>query len=152
MKIIIEKYMQLRHQYHALTVNDVLKIHKAAFLSRESHQCRLLSEDSNHACFNCEVIIPDLKEYLSNHFFTLEKVLDVLGSISFLADEKQMFRKILKNHERKPHKLKFMSVFFQYRIICELIREDRYDLNTPNATLINFRNKIRDTFKKWLLL
>ena len=77
MKIIIEKYMQLRHQYHALIVNDILKIYKAAFLSRESHQCRLLREDSTHVCFNCEVIIPDLKVYLSNHFYTLEKVLDL---------------------------------------------------------------------------
>jgi len=146
MKNIIKKYLEIRTLNVMLNPYEFYLIYKEVVILREAAECNLLNIDSSHACINCKAFIPDFGAYLSNLYFCLEKLVDVLASISLLDGERKFFKGILAKFEKYSYKLKLMGGFFAYLFINEKITHMQSLGLFVDPCLINFKNKTDDTF------
>ena len=87
---------------------------------------------------NCKAFIADFIAYLSNLYFCIEKLIDVLSSKSLLDAERKVFKGILAKFEKYP---KLMSGFFAYLFINEKISHMQLLGLFFDSSLINFNLK-----------
>jgi len=95
--LIISEYLKVINNNEHLSLRDFFKIYKASLKDLESRMCARYSYRTNHSCFVCKNEIFSIINYLNNFTQTLFSVMDILGRITPIKSEKNIFKNILSN-------------------------------------------------------